>query len=164
MPGRPIAAFVVPVIALALASCSATSEPPVDEVLNTSRAAVIVGCLADRGWDLSVRFDGGVSISDVPEEQQGPLLADVRECEEEFPYQAPTASQIREIYAAELDNRECLIDLGYEIGPPPSEQAFVDTFGTAERWYAMTDAHPESMDAGTYEKVFSACVPPAWTL
>jgi hypothetical protein len=158
--------FLAP-LAVLLASCawSGPTAPEFTPPPNASRAEIMVGCLTELGWEgLEVDWDGGTDTSHIPDEQRDLYDADQARCAERYPYKPPTESDVRELYAAELENSSCLSDLGYDMPEPPSEQVFVDTFGTATQWFAMTSATLEAMDAATYESVFTACPPPSWKL
>lgn len=91
-------------------------------------ASHMQACLADAGWEVEVTRDGGVSL-EVPPEQSGSYDAASESCieswEEVYPQPELTDELLRELYAAELTARECLIREGYPASEPISEAVYV---------------------------------------
>ncbi|MFE6967128.1 hypothetical protein ACFVAJ_18590 [Agromyces sp. NPDC057679] len=163
--------------ALLLAGCTATDvaqpggtggdhagmafTPAADD----NRSEVMVGCLTELGWEgLVVGWDGGVDVSDIPAEQMEKFNEDNVTCADAYPVIPLTDQEIRDLYAAEVENSECLVARGHQMPEPPTEQTFVDTYGTPKQWFAMIGAGPDTMDEEVYKETFIACPPPAWQL
>lgn len=129
---------------------------------------LIAACLRDKGWDVTIEWDGGMSVN-VPSGDRSALEADEYACWGVFggpPSFAPlTEAEIRALYDyLAHDLRSCLIDLGYSISDPPNEQQFVDTYPTGERvvtdpstpWSPYLDL-PENLGAHTWREVNETC-------
>ncbi|WP_159600551.1 hypothetical protein [Agromyces humi] len=169
-------AVLAAAIALSLAGCApatnvaetaaAPSAAPVINFTPTeedTRADIMAGCLTELGWEgLVVNWDGGIDTGHIPEEQQDQFQADSATCIEAFPVVPLTDAEIREMYAAEVANSDCLVGLGYAMPQTPTEQTYVDTYGTENQWFAMVGASPQTMKEETYKDVFTTCPPPAW--
>lgn len=165
--------FIVTIaFALTLTACTSQGEPkseatPASEIagyVGPPRVEEIVKCINELGWDAELNWDGGVSFGTVPPEQINQLNADQQTCVEKFPSQQLNLDGIRDLYAAEVANSDCLAGLGYQMPKPPTEQAYVDAYGTADQWFAMVGASPEAMPEKKYQEAFTACPPPAWQL
>lgn len=121
-------------------------------------------CLKDQGWDVELTDDGAVEASSesIPEAQYDQYRAASDACWAAIDdkIRAMTPDQIRRAYVQELDTRDCLVELGYDVGQPVSEQTFLDEFFTApwsaygaagfagrhvpsDEWRAANDACPQ---------------------
>lgn len=92
-------------------------------------------CMQDLGWTSLVLGADGFS-GNVPEEQgaryDSDLVVCFAEAEAAYPPVPMSERAIRERYALEVEARFCLIELGYAISEPPSEQAWVEQFNGGE--------------------------------
>lgn len=72
--------------------------------------------------------------------------------------------QLAELYALEVDQYQCLVELGYEPDEPPSLQTYIDS------WNSRTNPpyQPFASVIGALapeeqEEVLNACPPPRWS-
>jgi hypothetical protein len=83
--------------------------------------------------------DNGLTFSDVPPEQESELTTAINECQAEYPVSPPTPENLNILYKAEVEQRLCLIGLGYELPEPPTLATYIDTYMT-DPWFAIADA------------------------
>lgn len=92
-------------------------------------------CLTSRGWHVELLPDGSIEASSetIPEEQYEQYAADRDECAAlaYTPLSDLTDGDWQRLYQLELEARDCLISLGYEIEEPPSYQQFREEGATA---------------------------------
>lgn len=162
----------IAVCCVLVSSCASTPSPQKasGESLSLSPAGdQAYHCLRDKGWDVSLSWDGGVSISssDIPTAQRELYEADSDSCWGEIDSAVASMSteQIKETYQRELEARDCLIRRGYDVEAPPSEQAYVDHFFD-DRWMAYSSAGigQSAMDDDDWRALNEACPQPAWSL
>lgn len=126
-------------------------------------------CLLDQGWDVTIDWDGGIAAdsSSIPEAQVSIYEQAVIDCYTPIDdaILAMSEAEIAEVYLDELKTRECLISEGYNVGAPPSEQTYVDTFQTAP-WSAWADAQisQDGLSDQEWQQLNSKCTQPAWSL
>lgn len=58
---------------------------------------------------------------------------------------------------------ECLVSLGVDSDNPPSKQVYVDTYQSAEQYYAFEPGF-DAMGAGQMQATVTQCPPPTWFL
>jgi hypothetical protein len=161
---------------IALSGCSGQNEPGAptgqtpDEGMSLSSASNLVyECLTDRGWKVTLTWDGGIEAGSatVPDAQLENFNSDSDECwgmvDNRILNMQP--EEISQTYAAELETRECLIERGFKVGTPPSEQQYIDTFQSA-RWSAYADSNGlnAQTSADEWREINEACPQPAWSL
>lgn len=156
-----------------LAACASTSDPGEEAASSgTSQspaANVVYQCLVDKGWDVTISWDGGIEANsnDIPDAQSDTYDQASTECWAvvEDRVAAYTPERIAEVYAMELATRECLIEQGLSVDEPPSEQAYIDTFH-GERWmaYMASDIDTVATDESRYKEIATACPQPSWSL
>lgn len=160
------------VFLLLTAGCSAAVAPvptaSSDVGLSLSSASnEVYKCLTDKGWTPTLTWDGGIEVDSetVPEAQWDLYDADVDECwaviDNRVAQMQPDA--ISDIYASELDTRDCLVARKIDVGVPPSEQEYIDTFH-AVRWSAYGDSNVQSLPEDEWRATNEACPQPAWSL
>ncbi|QAV70704.1 hypothetical protein ESZ53_09810 [Salinibacterium sp. UTAS2018] len=92
---------------------------------------IVDACMSEFGW-LPIEDGPGAGGVTVPEGQGDQYDANLEECVAEasatFPPAPMSERAIRERYSLELEARLCLMQQGYEISEPPSEQAWVEQF------------------------------------
>ncbi|MEP6478088.1 MAG: hypothetical protein ABJB03_01750 [Rhodoglobus sp.] len=133
------------------------------------RGAVIVDCLSEQG------FPGGTAgplgtyqIQDIPLEQDEAFMIATYVCDMKYPldpkYEQPlTDSQLIALYAYLRDSlAPCLIALGFDIPPRPSEQTFVDTYRETGGWPIYEGVASAVSDEAEWNAVNQQCpqVPP----
>lgn len=113
------------------------------------------------GWDQSV---GG----DYPDGQRDAFWAAMHTCNEkglaEFPLPVYDDTTMKAAYHAEVAERKCLVDAGYDIPEPPALQSYLDNFN-GRRWEAIEtifSSHPEVFKDDGYRKLMTLCPPPRW--
>lgn len=95
----------------------------------------MVDCLRDAGWDVALNDTGdGFSVGSLSPARQ-PLIEAARiACDERVgpapPPRQLSEAEIRERYQFLLGVRDCLIDAGFSVTSPPSEDAFIDSWAT----------------------------------
>lgn len=126
-------------------------------------------CLEDAGWAVEIdpsgngiNFEGGAA--GAQDEQRA-----VADCQQQVggPPAPPAVDEAlaRAVYEFHLGTRECLIEHGYSISPPPSDEQFIDTYvnsfsgndpaapwspyievdpATEAEWAAINEACPQS--------------------
>jgi hypothetical protein len=89
-------------------------------------------CMQDAGWTNLVQDADGSFSGHVPPEQSDKYASDQAECQATVEKAYPTVQMsdraIRERYALEVETRQCLIEHGFVISEPPSEQTWVEQF------------------------------------
>lgn len=95
----------------------------------------LVACLRDAGWDVVINGTGdGFSVGSISREQQPALEAARITCDKRVgpapPPRQLSDAEIRERYQFLLGVRECLIDAGFYVSEPPSEDVFVESWAT----------------------------------
>ena len=124
-------------------------------------------CISEKGWEVTLRWDGGVEASSetIPQEQYDLYTADMRQCMAELDQRilAMTETEIRAAYRAELATRECLVGLGYDVQEPPSEQTYIDDFFGA-RWtaYGESNVSIQALSDSEWRALNESCPQPSW--
>jgi len=146
------------------------STTPTQEGLSLSpRADQAYRCLVDKGWPVTISWDGGVDITsdDVPAGQEERYDQDAEACWAPLEEMTRDLSQegIEELYEEELATRECLIAEGYQVDDPPSKQRFLDSYPD-ERWmaYGASDVTRAMADEESWRAINETCRQPSWTI
>lgn len=135
-----------------LAACAPTPErpPEISDLFSTEQqAAARADCLKARGWD--VDLTDGVITAEVPEEQSSVYERDSEEClvEAGVDTDAPlTQEQLRAVFVWYSDISQCLQDYGYSVPPRPSEQAFMESYGT-DPWIPWSELNGLQLSQAT---------------
>lgn len=161
-------------LCVGLAAC-APDEPTVslDESADALSMAPVSNfvyqCLTDKGWDVTLTWDGGIEVSSetIPEAQLSLYDADSDECWSVIDGRVASMQddEIAGVYLDELATRECLIEQGFEVESPPSEQTFIETF-RGSRWSAYGGAELPfgAITEERWRDLNAACPQPAWSL
>ncbi|WP_162564423.1 MULTISPECIES: hypothetical protein [Microbacterium] len=159
---------------IALSGCAAAAEPRVEP---TTAADIppypaqerYVQCLQDEGWEIQRSLTSPPYIDGLSEAQQSAFNAASDACGEETGYkksQTPSmwsTEQVRQLYAQELANHECIVGHGFPSDDPPSEAVFLDTFGQENApWYQAISAYlmGGNIDQSDYSQLLRDCPPP----
>jgi hypothetical protein len=140
---------------LALACCAADARGGERKDYDFSRD--FPDCMRELGWNSTVEDDGGVTVH-VPEGQSEAYEAARDRCDELIgANDRPdlTDDQLREVYAAMVATRDCLVGLGYELPAAPSEQSFTEIKGA---WTPYVDLVDDP--ARDHEDTLKACPQP----
>lgn len=115
--------------------------------------AAVASCLREAGWN--VKTDGS---ADITAEQRPAFMAAREACGATLGELAPVAplseAEIRARYAYLLEARDCLIELGYTIGAPPTLDRFLDSYMSAP-WTPFSDF--ETTSQAEWDQVNQAC-------
>ncbi|MFC4613447.1 hypothetical protein ACFO3K_01855 [Cellulomonas algicola] len=161
---------------LALASCSAGTDDPSDDA--TSAAPFVApgwmaeqaqanedlvahqqACLTERGISFTVDKTGMYTFAgDDPATANQALTECTKEFLGDLYGAAPTPDQLREMYTRALDVRLCLINEGFDIDEPISEEAYVDSGG---RWSAYEGVGSASQER--LAELYKTCPEPDLT-
>lgn len=130
-------------------------------------AEKLAACMTEKGWDVVAGFDNSVSPRDVargiPTDQALQYQSDMTDCSNDLGYSeahTPTEAQLTNLYNSEITERECLLELGYQLPELPSFETYRDSYGTSSAWDVV--ALMPVLDQDTYKAVYSKCPPPLW--
>jgi hypothetical protein len=107
-------------------------------------------CVRGQGFEAEESWDGGVSYGRVPPEQSLASHTAIYRCHIAYPvhprYFLPrTEEQVRVVYDYFVDELvPCLAELGYEVSPAPSWEAFLADEGSQGQWFPYLDVDPPS--------------------
>ncbi len=73
-----------------------------------------------------------------------------------------TDAQLEQLFEQEVAEYECLTDLGYEIEEAPTFQSYLDTFKSADQYYAIQSL--TGLGQADMTSVIAQCPPPTWFL
>jgi hypothetical protein len=164
-------AGLLAVVFLSLAGCSGATSPgpsesgapspgvsiPTDELPPDTR------CLVEHGFKLvavlppEIEGDApGYKLeSDLPPEQ---ATAVVKECQKLAPPNVPkTDAELRVIYDRWVDERDCLIELGYRPVPPPSFERFTADWRSTGPWMPIDGVDTGSWSDAEYREAKDRC-------
>lgn len=157
-------------LAMALAACTGPPTTPAPPPLTPNdRTKFIAACMKDAGWEVEAGWDQSVG-GDYPTEQYEAITAAIESCNAkglaQFPLPVFDDPAMRAAYAAEVAERQCLIDAGFDTPEPPALQTYLDNF-TSARWEAIESVlrlHPELFkhDGKRYRELMTRCPPPRW--
>ena len=127
-----------------------------------------IRCMEEEGWESEPIWGGGADVEGV-RGQEGPITEAMDRCAESSGmndwnnWSAWSEDRIRELYRQEVEEHECLMGIGADSQEPPSVQTYIDTFATADQYYAMMPAilNPEA-SGHSFESLESTCPPPTW--
>ena len=119
-------------------------------------------CMEESGLEVVDDGRGGLtSPRELTSEQVDLWQAEFARCGEDVGMFDPfTDDQLQELYALEVENHECLVENGFESSPPPSEQAFLESWrGDGEPYNSLRAA----LDNGTLQAAGAVCPSPLWS-
>jgi len=161
---------IVVACATLLTSCAATTVDSAATPRADNPLDAVVACLDEAGFPGFTVENGGVRApNNIGEEQFDPMRAAVYECQQQagFYTEGIPDSELPRLYALELIELECLEDLGYTAPEPPSEQTYVDEYGTSASWEAFNDVFdslpPKEQTQELFLELQAKCPPPAFT-
>lgn len=141
VPTEPVVTQPVPEQSAVDASAPGTaSGRPVEDIFAIDRGTeehllFLQACLADLGFSVEIDPFAG-SIEGPSADQADAYDAAWWECKTraeeaglDRPFRPRTEDELRLSYAGLLLLQECLVENGYEAGPVPSEESFVDSGG-----------------------------------
>ena len=157
---------------LGVASCSngAISSPSEPDPVPSSGVSIPAGelppdiqCYVDHGYTLVKIMDpsyegdrpGYQLTTDLPADQ---TVAIRDECEKLAPPNVPkTDAELRVIYDRWVDERDCLIELGYQPAPPPSFEKFVADWRSTGPWMPIDGVDTNSWTDAAYREAKDRC-------
>lgn len=157
--------------ALVAASCSATTSSPTEMVAAPTPEISIpagelppdVQCLVDHGFTLLKITDpiiegerpGYQLKADLPADQ---VHAISEECQKLAPPTVPkTDAEMRVVYDKWVDERNCLIELGYRPAPPPSFEKFAADFRSTGPWMPLDGIDISGWSDAQYREAKDRC-------
>lgn len=155
-------------LVMVLTACAGAPPDVTPQPLTPNdRTKFIAACMEAAGWKVEMGWDQSITGS-YPPEQRDANFAAMKACNEkglaQFPLPVYDDAAMRAAYTAELAERKCLIDAGYDIPEPPALQSYLDNF-TGRRWEAIEtihSSHPEVFKNDGYRKLMTRCPPPRW--
>lgn len=136
---------------------SATTEPETTgyfEGTLEEHVALMLGCLKDDGWDVTLESDGvtlGVDNTGRTDEE---LIEAQQACNEQIgqvQVQGLSETQLRERYEGRIEQFECLVENGLLEGEPKSFEVFVEDWersGQERLWSPALDVPMELAQQG----------------
>jgi len=128
----------------------------------------LVQCMRDAGWDVTPSWGGGIDSAEMDASQQSAWDAAFHECAESSGWRKAntygewTPEQVEQLYAQEVASHQCMVEHGWSSDEPPSKQTFIDTFATADQYFAMVPAIDNVSSRSDFEEIQIACPPPTW--
>lgn len=167
-------ALVVAIAVILASACSGAESTDVeplefdDSSLLSDRdlALAIQQCLVARGFEAefseSALSGPIVRIPPQPNAEAEALLDAARaDCNDELiadglmrPAMLPSEDEMRDQYAHLVEMRDCLIDLGFEIDPPPVEGSYLAEGGV---WLPHNDLDAQVTDLEVLENAYQVC-------
>lgn len=124
-------------------------------------------CVSKKGFDVTLRPDGSFRYTswEIPEDQLSLVDAAIEECNRKHPpggrNEPWPRDKLPKLYALELEAAKCVRGLGFAVADPPSEQRFIDTYGTPQAWSARGAALAENqLTEEAYVQVVTTCPDP----
>lgn len=102
-------------------------------------------CMSERGWE--VEIIDGATAAEVPDAQMDSYVQAVSECSEILGFTTPrelTDDDLGLAFEAQVANRSCLIELGYDLPKAPTLQAYVDSNGAWTPYSDLPDLDPDA--------------------
>jgi hypothetical protein len=157
-----------------LAGCAPVDTPVAGEGLGPQSEnpwTAVAACLENAGYPGFVVDDSGLvappGVSDDEEQFKLLLEAEAVCADEAGFYSGPfPTEELPRLYALELEEIDCLKNMGYEAAePPPSRQTFIDNYSQGTPWEAFTEVYsslpPSKQTDELYAKLEGQCPPPA---
>jgi len=155
----------VAIVVVLFAACDTVTVTTLEDPRSDSGGVDPDGWI--EGWNRCLTAGGAeVEFSNIygtweavagPGMTEGEMAALWAECRPgPFPVAEPDPERTRRVYAANLLIRDCLIDLGYQPGPPPSEEVFVEQNGV---WDPYEGLHQQYSSHAEQLEVEKTCPP-----
>jgi len=133
--------------------------------------AGLQSCLDGKGWQVTVDLDGGIEEGFTDQNEFARLTTDIKACRVSMGYSADgvpaTVDELKVFYSQLLDTRACLVAHGVAMGPPPSEDAWIDAqqpgtdaqSGDAD-WHPYNDPALEALSMDQQNALEALCPQP----
>jgi hypothetical protein len=118
----------------------------------------MLDCMKSVGWEGEMERGGGMSFGSIPAEQMSQYEQQSAKCKEKTGWgnlAVLTSDQRQTMFDLEVKEYQCLKDLGFSPAEPPTEQTYLDTFDSADQYFAVRDM------VLTVEQT-NECPPPTW--
>lgn len=154
-----------------LSGCTglASEENPVSEIEGVPAAPLAertIACMKEAGWDASLDWDGTITGPEMTGALASQWVEAADVCGKKTGFQDPQLNdeQIQAVFEQEKAEAACLRMLGYQVEEPPSSQTYVDTYGTADQYYAHASLDLQALGISKMREALSACPPPTMFL
>jgi hypothetical protein len=172
-PGIRIAASLTGVwvaLVFALSACTSVAPDPSPsaepaEVGVSDSLREVKRCMEKEGFEAEFNHQGGLVGPEMPPEQSQLWLDASWKCMEAAGMTAQnyTTAQLEDLYALEVESYQCLLDAGYPADPPPSEQAFIDSWNDRSKPPYQAISAVAEVAPGAWNGAIAACPPPRWS-
>jgi len=172
---RPVALSLVAIAGLIgcssavdpLPSSSWTDPPWVAEqaAQREEYRAALQSCLDGKGWHVTVNLDGGID-EPLTSDEYSQFMADQGACRQSMGLSAEgipaTLDELKVNYSQWLDVRNCFIAHGVQMGPPQSEDAWLDAAqsGGGDLWLPYSDPALEALSMDEQDALKALCPQP----
>jgi len=112
-------------------------------------ARLLVECVNDQGFAVTLDPDGGIGYASVPAEQNQLAFSVDLACEAGLhlpPPQPLSPEQLEKMYAYMVALAGCVEDQGYSVGDPPSLDTFIDSQGYWNPYFDLPDSALMNLD------------------
>jgi hypothetical protein len=131
--------------------------------LASKRAHAVALCLSENGYpDAQVQEDGSLSY-DLRKEQSGDYNDALNQCmDAECPEcsESPSTEALTKLYRLNVEAKKCLEGEGLTISEPPSEQKFIDDYGTDATWLPWAEVGASLAKSGQLQSMLEKCPDP----
>lgn len=156
---------------IVLAGCTLTGEESQGHTASVPAevdpATATIRCMEERGYEASPDGMGGLNGPELPPGQSRDGWAEaVNACREETGWGIENYDdeQLATLYELEVEHYECLVAEGFTPEPPPSVQAYIDSWSSrTESPYQAFATVAQGMGQGAYMGMIKLCPPPRWT-
>lgn len=160
-------ALVLSVIVIAaLTACTATPDSTGPEPAPVDALTATIRCMEERGFEATADAYGGFSSPEMGPEQSALWREAAEECKAETGWGVENYDdeQLAELYALEVEQFDCLVDLGYTPQEPPSLQSYIESWGGgSEPPYQPFASVIAGLKAEEQQRILEECPPPRWT-
>lgn len=144
---------------------TAPDESPLKKVPTSPLLDRLARCLQQAGWTVTRDYSGMPGIKNYPSSQSSAVQKAMDTCYAQTGYDKAwdkselSTAQLRDLYQQELAEHDCVLEHGMQSYHPPSLQTYIDTYGTAEQYYAM---RPGMDGIGATNPAWRQCPPPTY--
>ena len=142
----------------------AYAELSLDTVQETAQRAA--DCLEEAGFPgVTATWDGGVVSPVIPDDQVEAFKAARKTCNDQVfgaSDRMISDESKTQLYHLQVASSKCLEGEGYPAGSVPTLQTYLDSFGTATQWSAVSALPVETISEADYKKIARECPDPGW--
>jgi hypothetical protein len=162
-----LAPLCITLVVTLLAGCSSVDPIRPTQPVRGSLAEKDLACIKKAGFDAEQQWDGSLAgVGSMSSEQAEKWVAAANVCGTKTHFFDPklSASQVNALYIQEVEERDCLLDIGLNSPLPPSEADYATTWNTADQYYAYQSAGGFELGVQKAKSVVRKCPPPTWFL